>query len=550
LRIGTGERRWCRQLFLRLRPRNGGSTLLHPDSRVLTLGGQTTPGTSAVTVGQWLARLREAERTPCFAVALASAAAARAFLLGIGGPVPDYPYARTDGRELELGFQVDRELAGAAAAEYELAAGAAADPFALLESYGDLLGRYGRRPGARVTGWNSWDYYAASVTMDDVRSEMAAIAASPLAGRLRHVCIDMGWEQAWGDWRPNRKFPDTHAQIAAEIRAAGFEPGIWTAPLQASVYLPSIRHRRELLAVGDDGEPAVVPGGPANAVFDPTHPEARQYWAEVFAALRAAGFTFFKIDYIYRQYIDAIARLHDPAVGKAAAIRSLLATIRAAIGDESHLLSCGAPLESALGLADSARICTDIHNFWSHVKANAAQLASAYWMHGRLWENDPDFAIVRSRATSADPYLNIPYRRHPLAPGGGHWMAGPEASFEELKTWLALVYLSGGSLFVSDSIPRLNPLGLATLVRLFSGPRQAARPADLFVSATAQTWIGRQERGGGTLGLFNWDDAPARVEVPRGVDAPTAGRDVWTDQPVSVGGGVTLPAHGSLLLSW
>lgn len=129
-------------------------------------------------------------------------------------------------------------------------------------------------------------------------------------------------------------------------------------------------------------------------------------------------------------------------------------------------------------------------------------------------------------------------------------MAGPEASFEELKTWLALVYLSGGSLFVSDSIPRLNPLGLATLVRLFSGPRQAARPADLFVSATAQTWIGRQERGGGTLGLFNWDDAPARVEVPRGVDAPTAGRDVWTDQPVSVRGGVTLPAHGSLLLSW
>ncbi len=79
--------------------------------------------------------------------------------------------------------------------------------------------------------------------------------------------------------------------------------------------------------------------------------------------------------------------------------------------------------------------------------------------HRLLW-NDPDFAIVRSAATTADPNLNIPYKRRPLQPGGGHWMAGPDASFEELKAWLAIVYLTGGSLFLSDSIPRLNRLGL------------------------------------------------------------------------------------------
>lgn len=92
-------------------------------------------------------------------------------------------------------------------------------------------------------------------------------------------------------------------------------------------------------------------------------------------------------------------------------------------------------------------------------------------------------------------------------------------------------------------------MGLDTLVALFTAPRQAARPVDLFASQTPQIWLSQQEQGG-TLGLFNWDDAPARVEIPRGIDAPMKGRDVWTGEPVDLQRGVDLPAHGSLLARW
>ena len=209
-----------------------------------------------------------------------------------------------------------------------------------------------------------------------------------------------------------------------------------------------------------NGEPVIASAVGECLLFDPTVPAVREYFHDAFSAMAQAGFELFKIDYIYRQYVDAAKRFHDTSLGKAAVIRKLLQTIRDAVGDGAHIISCGAPTESALGIADSARVSGDIHNFWGHVKACTAQVASCYWMHNRLWVNDPDFAIIRSPQTSDDPFLNRPYRKHPLVDDAAYWMAGDDASYTELRTWLTVVYLTGGSIFLSDCMPRLGELGL------------------------------------------------------------------------------------------
>ncbi|NPV45335.1 MAG: hypothetical protein HPY69_00120 [Armatimonadetes bacterium] len=521
---------------LRLTMGVGGRPLLAKDAQLVALGESLGAARRVTELGQLLDAGEG--RVTLHAIGALLKGAAQALLVGIGGVTPDFPAITADGETVEIVLEVGHSVCQPV--EYRLVIGLSTDPFALLESYGDLLARNGRRVGDIPTGWNSWDYYQGAVTMDDIRAEMAAINASPLRGKLRYLTIDMGWENSWGDWRPNRKFPPDYAAIADEIRAAGFEPGIWLAPLQASTYLPAARHDREMFCRGADGEPIIAPGRTSYLLFDPTHPRTEEWLHGLCCELRQSGFSLFKIDYIYRNYLDMIPQFHRPEVGRAAAARRFLEIIRNAIGDDAHLLSCGVPLPAAFGLADSARISTDIHNFWGHIRNSALQLSVAYWLGGRVWINDPDFALIRSPQTTDDPYLNVPYQRTPYT-GEGFWMAGDDASFEELKTWLTLVHLCGGSLFASDSMPRLNQLGWHTLQRLYVEPSPPARPLDLFESAPPRLWLAE-----GRLGVINYADEPAEIPLPG--NTPSRVTDFWTGESLVLEAAVVLPPHGSLLL--
>jgi hypothetical protein len=61
-------------------------------------------------------------------------------------------------------------------------------------------------------------------------SPRAAAAHGDLG--LRIVQLDDGYQQHIGDWASPcpEKFPDGLAELAAEVRALGFTPGIWLAP--------------------------------------------------------------------------------------------------------------------------------------------------------------------------------------------------------------------------------------------------------------------------------------------------------------------------------
>ena len=465
------------------------------------------------------------------------------FLAGVGDVSSDFSFFRVDGGTLDAGFEPNRSLRKEEC--YCLVFGVAADPLDLLDAYGRHLRTLGRTTAKPVAGWNSWDYYGASVTMDDLRREMAAIKASPLRSKLTHFVIDMGWWTDWGENQTNRRFPASFRAIAREIEEAGFVPGIWHAPLQCSPWTHLGRHRQDLFIRDEDGGPATSGG---NAILDWTQPEVLRILHDWFSALRKAGFRYFKLDYIYSDAVRLMRHRADDSTGLLAMIRNGLKVIRDAVGEDSYILNCGAARESSIGITDASRVSTDIHTFWSHIWHNSREIDCHLWEQGNLWNIDPDFAIVRSRQTSADPSPNYIYRKRQWTDRNHFWMAGPEASLSDLQVWLTVVHMCGGDVFLSDSIARLNRRGIDALGKLFPRLTSAARPLDLFENSCPRFWLGRSG-GRHQLAIFNWEDEPAPVTVPRGIDVPSSGMDIWSGKRVAVGERAVMPPRSAHLLN-
>ncbi len=465
----------------------------------------------------------------------------RALLVGAAELAEDFAFYQTENGCLDAGFEPDRRLH--VDTYYALAVAVGSDALDLMDQYGRYLGRFARPRVPSLAGYNSWDYYGMSVTMDDVRREMAAINASRLKGKLSHFVIDMGWWREWGDFQLNARFPGSFRTVAREIAAAGFVPGIWCATLQSSRWAPVGRHRQDLLVPDETGGP-VFPGE-GSPIMDWSKPEVLGMLYDLFRELRRAGFGYFKLDYIDRACILGMKHRADQTRGPLAVIREGIRTIREAVGEDAYILSCGVPKEASLGYADAFRVGGDIHTFWSHVWTNAHQIVGSLWEH-HFWNVDPDFAVIRSAETSDDPFLNYLYTHRPWNSRKDFWMSGPEASFSELRVWLTMVHMSGGEVFLSDSLARLNAKGFAALAKLFPRQETPARPLDLFLNSPPRFWLtgGKRPR----LAIFNWEDAPSPMAVPAGMDLPSEGKDVWTGARVRVSERTIMPARSAYLL--
>ena len=467
-----------------------------------------------------------------------------AFLTGIGSPTEDFSAFKVANNSIEAGFAPLGKLS--ATREYELVLATGNDPFKLLNSYGDILGKYARKNQEICTGWNSWDYYGGSLAMDDVRRELKAINNSPLKGKLKYCVIDMGWARAWGDWRLNRKFPSDFRTVVREIEKMGFVPGLWFAPLQCSIYTQLGRHRQDLFIKSPAGSPEMFKEG---ALLDFTLPEVQDILRDWFGAAHKAGFKLFKIDYIYKNYLMNMSLYSNPARGRAGVIRAGINAIRDAVGNDAHIMNCGAPAEAMLGLADSSRVSMDIHTFWGHIRHNASQIAIKLWQNGKLWTIDPDFALIRCRETTSDRFPNFIYPKQSLKKRGSHWMAGKEASYSELQTLLTLVRITGGNVFLSDSICRLNKKGIEALGKLFPPLEGETKALDLFSGyETAPRFWSSKSGSRNQLAVFNWDDKANPINVPRNINIPSRGRDVFSGKNIAITDKTLMPARSAFFL--
>ncbi|NLE29455.1 MAG: alpha-galactosidase [Phycisphaerae bacterium] len=404
-----------------------------------------------------------------------------------------------------------------------------------LEKYGQMVrNRLMRSPKPVVTGWNTWDYYAGAITRRDMDENIATLK-KVFGQKIKYIILDEGWECLWGVWQANWKFPEGLEELCRRIKADGYIPGIWTAPLMVSYFTPLYRNHPDWFVSHADGNVHLTTLSYGTmAQLDITVPAVQDHLRRIYTTLKQNGFEYFKVD--FTQMIMDAERFHDTQIGRAKIVRKVFRIIRESIGEESYLLSCGGPFESVIGIADACRISTDIHNYWSMIAQNIRCFLSRLWMQGTIGNIDPDFLIVRSRETTEDPMLN---RRLPIRPRakGKHWNDGAEMTAEEAKVLALAVYLIGGEMILGDAVGKLNAEGLAILKKVIEPLATPARTMNLF-DPRGQSYpiLWAKRENDDLVGFFNLTDEMMMQQIDLAfLDRrfPANAIDFWSGRIVS-----------------
>lgn len=288
------------------------------------------------------------------------------------------------------------------------------------ECYAELATHWGAVAGARAAtvapaGWCSWYEYFADVNPDAVRANLRLAAIHG----LDLVQIDDGYQAAIGDWlEPWPGWEPGVGALAREIADAGLLAGIWTAPFLMGENSRLFAAHPDWVVRDDARRPRRAMFNAANwggwtYALDTSRDDVLDWLTSTFAALRAAGFGYHKIDFCYAAALDG--QRADQSCGRAAALRRGLDAVRAGIGDDAFLLGCGCPFGPAVGVVDAMRVSADVAPAWdpadhwpgypesvpAAVNAVKASVLRAP-LHRRLWANDPDCLLLRPTATSLD----------------------------------------------------------------------------------------------------------------------------------------------------
>lgn len=317
-----------------------------------------------------------------------------------------------------------------------------------------------RTPTKPPRGWFSWNELFDAVTQTDVVENAELVKTQLLPHGFDLVELDDGWEIAWGDWHANSRFPGGMSGVGAELSSRGLKAGVWLAPFLVETNSAIAATLDPALFVRDEQDQPIrhKPPGLSRTfyVLDGTNPAAMAVAAGPISELKAAGFTFFKLDYLYAGAIPG-KRVHADATPNMALVQGL-ATLRTAMGDDAILNGCGAPIFPLVGLADSLRIGTDtayaaVDLAWPDVAA-AARSTSAHWVLSPRVYLDGDQAQLRA------PY-----------------------SLDEARASAVTAALSGPSYSLGDDLRTLPAERLAlaldaSVLNLVAGPAMAEDPLE------------------------------------------------------------------------
>ena len=373
---------------------------------------------------------------------------------------------------------------------------------ATLQRYAATLeSRSDTEPRSAPAGWNSWyqlwDSIDASAILDNAvfmeESWNFESEDAPL------IVVDDGWQQAWGIWEPNTRFPAGLTDIARQVRDKGFEPGVWLAP-----YLVSASTQ-----LAQDNPDWFVPGAmfphPKNGemlVLDPTHPEAAAYMRDFISTIVGWGYKLLKIDFLFAGTYPG-AR-HDGSTAMEGFARGL-EVIREAAGSETLIVGVGSPGIPILPYVDGWRAggdialeVTDVNYFFG---ANQARSLMARWPLCQRTLCDADPALTRTLSRNEVEVL-----AWVAALGGGAWFSSDDwRSVEADRFDWAFTRArydlgrAGRSAIPLDPIPETPPRVLNNVIEdIIEGESQHIAPS-----------IWRLPTGG--ILEINWSDNDAHI---------------------------------------
>lgn len=374
-------------------------------------------------------------------------------------------------------------------------------------------------------GWTSWYHYYTGITEQIVLQNLEAFKQQQLP--IDIFQIDDGYQQYVGDWLlVNKKFPNGMAKIAREIKAAGCKPGIWLAPLAAERKSALVKNHPDWILKDEHGKMLRIGYNPLWSgwfyALDICHPEVRAYIAEVFRVVTQEwGFELLKLDFLY----GACLRPRE-GMSRAAVMADAMQLLRTAAGD-AKILGCGIPMGTAAGFTDYCRIGADVHLRWEfnllkwagNRERVSTFLALKNTIHrrqlnGHAFINDPDVFMLRRKKQGLKPH--------------------------EQYTLLLVNLLFGDLLFTSDNIADYDAKTSALYRSIFP----LLKKKDVMVEQSGEVYkatfgIGDRKY----MAIINLSDKNTLFKVPQGLYFEAVQQEL-----VSSESGITIPAHGSILL--
>jgi len=427
-----------------------------------------------------------------------------------------------------------------------------------LERYADVVAKqYGIVLGPQPTVYCTWYHAGASNERDLIAN--ARFAREHLAPfGFSVVQIDDKWQDGqklqgprknFNVHRPDGPYPAGMAKTAKALEDLGMVPGIWFMPFAGTWNDPFFAEMQDLFAQ-KDGKPYEVFWG--GTCFDLTNPKTQAYVYSV--ARRIAhdwGYRYFKLDglwtgmatdicYVNTGYKEdhlGSTLLHDTHKTHVQAYRDGLKLVREAAGPDVFLLGCNVAqnmgtLGGSFGLLDAMRIGPDNGRNWSQICRGPFSGSNLYFLHGRIWYNDPDPIYVRDSV--------------------------PLEHARVLTSWVTLTGQLNASSIQYDT---LSPERLDLLKRTMPSHPLKPRPVDLFERRIPRIWLLTDERRSprrDVIGLFNWDETePVTIrrslhDIGLAKAEAYVGFDYWANEFVEPFSGsleATLPAASCRILA-
>ena len=371
-----------------------------------------------------------------------------------------------------------------------------ADPEDSLIHYCDTVAALSDTPPRKKfdvpSGYCTWYYYFNGINDTIIDRTITEIAEEKERLPVRYVQIDDGWQVCYGQWEENEKFAKGMKAHAERIKAEGFTPGLWFAPLWAKLAKIRTEHPEYFAVDRRNGE--------VTKTLDLSVPEVKAFISEIFRrATYDWGYRYLKLDLITACF--GAYRFRDPSFNSMKNYKECLHTIIASIPEDTFILGCTSPFAPVVGLVDGIRTSCDIGGDWDSVRQVFNRVLNRLFYHKRLFICDADCLIIR-KPENEDSECRRNCTR----------------TDEEIKSYISATAASGGILMLSDKLSLLDDEQKKMISYVFPQNKDAAKPLD-FTEDYIPGVLDCGKRGSvRTIMLINWNDE----ERVMGVDTEAA----------------------------
>ena len=356
-------------------------------------------------VGWWFGLMAPTPGGPFLAAGAASANLRRTAVL------PGLPESGKAGLALRVGTAEEPVLikGGATHTVEEIALAAGAKAHEVLAAYAGAVAAVStplrQEKVQDPTGWWSWNIFFEQVTEAQVLAHADLLKSKGLDKKgFNLVELDDGYETRWGDWELTKStFPSGLAGLAKAVKAKGLDIGVWMAPFLVHEDSKLVKDHQGWFVKDKAGallKHAQMGVAGNMHVLDPTQAGAAKHLKDLFGRLASAGYSLFKLDFLYAGALPGVRGVADTTGIQA--LRLGLDIMRKA-APKAHFNLCGMPFLPAVGRGHSVRFGTDIA--FGGIKLGPVQIAHEarnVMLRGFFDEvirNDPDQALLRAPLT-------------------------------------------------------------------------------------------------------------------------------------------------------